>query len=254
MQLPRLIWRDDIKDNNTSTCIIIPCHNEEDRFKGELFSEFAKEYGIHFLLVNDGSSDNTIEILKRWKNENPEAIDVLNIEKNGGKAEAVRHGINQALKNGYQYLGFWDADLATPLNEINNFLRYFDDQEIKAIFGSRVLRLGGQIKRKWMRHILGRIFATTISVILDLPVYDTQCGAKIFKKEVAEKLFDKEFASPWFFDVEILFRAKKLGLNCKKMFMEVPLKKWVDVDGSKLKMFDFIKVPTEILKICFKYR
>ena len=165
----------------------------------------------------------------------------------------MQEGIFYALSNdkSYDYLGLWDADLATPLDEIARFFDVIKKRKVDCIIGSRIRKLGSSIKRKRYRHVLGRIFATIASWILKLPVYDTQCGAKLFKREAAKKIFEKKFISYWPFDVELLCRLKKY--NYKNLY-ELPLVKWEDVKGSKLSLFDFIKVPIELIKIWLHYR
>lgn len=178
--------------------------------------------------------------------------------KNSGKAEAVRTGILKAAKEtNADYIGFWDADMSTPLQEINWFIEFSGGNlHHDIVMGSRISRLGSNIDRKMMRHYLGRVFATFTSVILKLKVYDTQCGAKLFKREIADSLFNNPFRSAWFFDVELLARFIKIYGHSKtyEKVLEVPLTQWEEVKGSKLKALDFLKVPFELLKIKRHYK
>src|SRR5690606_29745873 len=118
------------------------------------------------------------------------------------------------------------------------------------VLGSRVLRLGAVIQRSALRHYLGRIFATIASNILDIKVYDSQCGAKLFEVNMAEVLFQKPFISKWLFDLELLYRLK---LNSPDQFfnntLEVPLRHWEEKGDSKIKITDFLTAPFELLKI-----
>ena len=106
----------------------------------------------------------------------------LILEKNYGKGEAVRRGLMQGLSKSYAYLGFADADLATPVTELARLYDVARAKDIAIVLGSRWLRIGARIERSGARHYLGRVFATFASQLLDLPIYDTQCGAKFFKK------------------------------------------------------------------------
>lgn len=242
------------------TCIVIPCYNEETRLHLNellLFAENNKE--IHLLLIDDCSTDKTFQCISSLVidaiNKN---ITVLQNDVNKGKAETIRNGILNSNHLGrFKYLGFWDADMATPLNEINWFFHFINHfNEKKVFYGSRCLRLGSTIKRKFIRQFLGRMFATVVSKSLDLPVYDTQCGAKLFVHETAIELFSQPFLSKWFFDVELLFRYKnKYGKEQTLMdFYEVPLQNWEHKEGSKLKIVDFIKAPIQLYRINNAYK
>jgi len=238
------------------TTIIIPCYNEEKRLPVDVFLSFANQNkNVQFLFINDGSTDRTIEVLKKLMAQNEHFL-ILDLQHNAGKAEAVRQGMLYALENlKSEYIGFWDADLATPLNEIDSFIEYFQENNCKMIMGCRLMRLGANVKRKNTRHYLGRIFATVASVVLNLRVYDTQCGAKLFKTDIVLSLFDKPFISRWLFDVELLARyITTFGLeDANNNIYEYPLASWEDVAGSSIKIIDFFKAPIELWKIKRKY-
>lgn len=242
--------------NSSEVCIIIPCYNEEKRIDIKAFQDFLlKHNNISFCFVNDGSTDDTLKILQKFSDDHKNA-QVYNLEKNSGKAEAVRRGICHILNLQFNYIGFWDADLATPLSEIHNFLDLTKTKpQYQYITGARINRQGANIIRKWYRHYLGRIFATIASLALKMAIYDTQCGAKIFTKDMATQLFTEKFSSKWLFDIEILFRLKKTPQYLKKndIIYEYPLNRWHDIHGSKLGLFDFVKAPLELLKMYLKY-
>lgn len=209
------------------------------------------------MFVNDGSTDSTLSVLQRLADNSPEKIQTLSLPVNSGKAEAVRQGILAALKAGAKIVGYWDADLATPLSEIDRFLKkMYDDKEIQIICGTRVKRLGGSIERHWYRHYFGRILATLISYLLDLPTYDTQCGAKMFNGRLATELFREPFISSWLFDVEIL--ARSIGILGKENMIlssyEIPLTSWRDVGKSKIKLSYLPQIPCDLIKIAHHYR
>jgi len=170
--------------------VVVPCYNEGHRLPVARFQDFAaKNPGVTFLFVDDGSSDHTVSVLDEMKRVLPQAIDVLRLPRNEGKGEAVRQGIQAGFSRGARFLAFWDADLATPLDVLPAFREVFDQRpEVDIVLGSRVKLLGRHIERRPLRHYLGRVFATAASFTLDLPVYDTQCGAKMFRAipEVAE--------------------------------------------------------------------
>src|SRR6266498_4026347 len=131
--------------------LVVPCFNEEKRLDVDAFRAFDAE----FLFVSDGSSDGTLRLLESMRDSDPRRFSVLNLERNSGKAEAVRRGVLAALDRNVDLTGFWDADLATPLSELPGFLEVFDTRpEIEMVFGARVRLLGREISRNPSRHYL----------------------------------------------------------------------------------------------------
>ena len=221
--------------------IIVPCYNEAERIDLAAFGNFIDRHDdIHFIFVNDGSKDNTADILQHFCTQHK--ADTISLEVNSGKAEAVRQGMQYALKHDVDYIGFWDADLATPLFELENMLELSTDDTVY-ISGCRLLRLGGNIKRKLSRHLLGRVFATAVSCYLDLPVYDTQCGAKIYRKDCIPAITEKRFVTRRFFDVEIIGRMiRHYGKDdFFEHAIEHPLSNWIDIEGSKINYITCLK-------------
>ncbi|SHG66104.1 Glycosyltransferase involved in cell wall bisynthesis [Flavobacterium fluvii] len=240
-----------------NTSIVIPCYNEEKGISNNEYSNFLNNNPEAFIcFVNDGSKDNTLGVLNALKEKHPTQIDVLSLKKNSGKAEAVRAGINYCNTNyRHQYIGYLDADLATTLEEFIELRNYLQG-EIVFSFGSRIRKIGSTIKRENSRFLIGRVVATFISNILDIKVYDTQCGSKLFTKEISEILFKKEFISRWLFDVEIFFRMIHLFGKEKaiKKMIEVPLKLWVEKGDSKVKFTYGIKLWFDLFEIQRKYQ
>jgi len=239
--------------------LVVPCYNEEKRLDTETFRAFALDnHDISFLFVNDGSRDGTLRLLQSMRDSDPQRFDVLDLERNGGKAEAVRRGILAALDRKPDITGFWDADLATPLAQIPGFLQIFDTRpEIEMVFGARVRLLGRDISRHESRHYIGRFGATLISRTLGLAVYDTQCGAKMFRAdEVLRGVFGRPFLSRWIFDVEILARYIQLqGRDAvAREVYEYPVTAWREVGGSKVKSTDFIRALRDLWKIRRAYK
>lgn len=231
--------------------IIFPCYNEAERLPVNDFKDFIAENNeISFLFVNDGSTDNTSEVLKELE-DSDERISVLNLHENSGKGEAVRQGIMAAAGHNSEYIGFMDADLATPLMEVQKFIELLDKNDFELVSGLRLARLGAKVKRKLSRHYIGRVFATVVSNLMRVEVYDTQCGAKFFERQLAEKVFQKPFKSKWLFDIEVFKRIIELYGREKsvQVIYEYPLITWIDIRGSKLKILDFIKAPFELFRI-----
>lgn len=241
--------------------IVVPCFNEASRLKSGLFLDFLRSHeDIRFLFVNDGSRDNTLSVLKAMQNGFEDRVQILDKKNNAGKAEAVRAGMLAAIEQGdVSYVGFWDADLATPLEAIPEFLAVIEgNDQLEMVFGSRIRLLGRHVNRRAARHYLGRVFASVVSIVLRLPIYDTQCGAKIFRitPELTQVLRDP-FLSRWVFDVEILARYIALhdgsSAFLHEAIYELPLARWDDVAGSKVGPGDFLIAFLDILRIYRRY-
>jgi glycosyltransferase involved in cell wall biosynthesis len=249
---------------NTPGCIlVIPCYNEAHRFHSPEFRAFLSHRpDTSFLFVNDGSTDDTLALLKRLQAETPDRVDILDLPRNSGKAEAVRRGLLHALQTpGLSYTGFWDADLATPLNAVHDLLGILcNDPEVQMVFGSRVKLLGRHIERRALRHYLGRVFATCASMVLRLPIYDTQCGAKLFRVTPdLTTVLQQPFCSRWIFDVELIARFLNLYAygsrprDLRPAIYEFPLQQWTDIPGSKVGPTDFLTAIRDLVVIHHRY-
>jgi len=239
----------------TRTAIIIPCYNEAERLKPSAFVNFAAENrSVHFIFVNDGSSDDTPAVIAGLATTDPDRFLHVDLKRNAGKAEAVRRGFLRAFEDTCDYIGFWDADLSTPLDTIGAFTDLLSDDTIQIVIGARVRLLGRTIVRKRSRHYLGRVFATLAGTVLRIPVYDTQCGAKLFRNTQAlRRVFSRRFMARWIFDVEVLARciilARHAGSSLSDGIIEYPLPCWVGRGGSKVGYSAFLKAPLELARI-----
>ena len=239
--------------------LVIPCYNETGRLQQEALINWVLTHSnVHIYLVNDGSSDGTADMIEALHQAYSDSIFALQLSKNGGKAEAVRRGMLYALAHGnYDYIGYWDADFSAPLSEIDWMLDFCGGSfDHTLILGTRLSRLGSRINRKFSRHLLARVFSTITSKVLGLAVYDTQCGAKWVKIQEIPDLFGQVFVSKWLFDIELLARLIK-KYNRAYVYahsLEIPLKNWSEISGSKLKLRDFLKAPLELWQISRHYK
>jgi glycosyltransferase involved in cell wall biosynthesis len=239
-------------------CVVVPCFKEEHRLRRQELLMFLHEHvNAAICFVDDGSSDGTLGVVERLQQAAPDAVLVVHLAENQGKAEAVRQGVlHAAHSQRFQLVGFWDADLSTPLEEIAPMLEVFAcDPACQLAMGSRVRRLGSRIDRSAARHYLGRIFSTVVSLLLRLPVYDSQCGAKLMRADTAGLVFAERFLTKWTFDVEILARLRNL-LGPERVLTavtEVPLRVWTEVGGSKLRLTHMARAPLDLLKISRHY-
>jgi len=234
------------------TLLVVPCYNESKRLNLLTFAEAAHPF-MQILFVNDGSKDQTGELISNFIINNS-YLHILSLKENVGKANAIWQGMQYAFSHPelamFDWYGYWDADLSTPLCEVENMFNYsaIYGSNIEGILGSRIYRLGSKISRLQIRHILGRGFATISKLLLDIDTYDSQCGAKLFKKSLSEIIFAKPFLSRWVFDLEILLRVDQRNM------IEYPLCKWEHISGGQLKIGrEFLFILRDILKIRHMY-
>lgn len=237
--------------------LVVPCYNEARRLDVAAFERWAAARdGRSILFVDDGSTDGTRAVLAALAARLPGAVAVHAMPRNAGKAEAVRVGMLRALEGAPDAVGFWDADLATPLAECERLAAVLEARsEVDMVFGSRVQLMGRHIRRRALRHYAGRVFATAASLTLALPVYDTQCGAKLFRAGPGlEAMLREPFRTRWVFDVELVARA---GMHAgaydparlAARLYELPLDRWEDVAGSKVRPWDFVRALGDLARI-----
>ena len=189
--------------------LVIPCYNEASRLDTDTFVRFVTARNdVGLLFVDDGSTDTTSRVLADLAEKSAGRVDTLVLPRNRGKAHAVQRGMVAAIEKQPELIGYWDADLATPLDAVDEFVDLLDRRpDVDIVIGSRVKLLGRRIDRHAFRHYAGRIFATAASLALRLDVYDTQCGAKVFRlNSQIRRVFATPFVSQWVFDIEILAR------------------------------------------------
>lgn len=221
--------------NADTVALVVPCCNEQERLNLAQIEVLTADAGVTVVLVDDGSTDATLSILRgiaagRSGND----VEVVALEHNAGKGEAVRAGMRAALRSNPAWIGYLDADFSTPASEMLRLINVARSSDTcNAVLGSRVAMLGRRITRTRFRHYTGRVFATAASNVLGLAVYDTQCGAKLFRSgDALNCALAEPFRSPWAFDVELLGRLIRYGFAAET-FREEPLEIWKDRPGSK---------------------
>lgn len=243
------------------TRLVVPFYNEARRLELASFSAFLEAApGTSLVLVDDGSTDETRSRLERFCAERLGRAELIALPENRGKAEAVRIGVQRALEHDPALFGYWDADLSTPLEMLLCFAEIFEERpEVTMVQGARVQLMGRHIERSALRHYVGRVGATAISQVLGLRIYDTQCGAKLFRgSEEMRSLFDEPFLGRWLFDVEILarflrLRAERGGPAAQDAIYEYPLPSWRDVPGSKVGPLDYLRSARDLVRIRRRY-
>ncbi len=236
--------------------IVLPCYNEGLRLDpGACRSFLEANPGFKLLFVDDGSTDLTQDVLKHLHAIAPEGqMDSVALERNSGKAAAVRAGFLKAMYEDSAIIGFMDSDLATPLEEAPRLIGPIERGEVDIVLGSRVAILGSEMRKSPLRHCLERAFAAFASLALEMPVYDAQCGAKFFRNcPDLKSLFAEPFDVKWTFDVELLARLKTAGSFDGHAFpgrvIETPLKSWTHKEGSKVRPLDFLISSMELARI-----
>ncbi len=242
--------------------IVVPCYNEAGRLEPERFDRYlAASPAVRFLFVDDGSTDSTSAVISGMAAVRAGRAGQLTLPRNRGKAEAVRAGLTAALADGPDVVGFWDADLATPLECLDEFLGVLERRPgIAWVIGARVKLLGRDVRRRAARHYVGRVFATVASMVLSLAIYDTQCGAKLFRADGdLPVILAEPFLARWIFDVEMIarlirVRRRRGGAPVEDSIYEYPLERWVDIKGSKLRLRDYVKAARDMARIWLSLR
>ncbi|MBI6118067.1 response regulator [Salegentibacter maritimus] len=242
---------------NRCVGVVIPCYNEEKRLKSEEFINFIeKNSGYHLCFVNDGSKDNTLQVLQSLRKGRENFISIYNCEKNAGKAEAVRQGlVYMSQFKDLDYVGFLDADLSTDFQDFDDLVKTIESTNFQIVNGSRISRMGANITKESARKIISSTINLLITKIVGMPFKDTQCGAKIMRKDLIPVAFQSPFLTKWLFDVEIFMRMKNHfgSEKAQKMICEQPLKRWIHADGSKLSIKDSLNIGFQLIKIYGTY-
>lgn len=232
--------------------LVVPLFNEASRWNQSYWREMLAIESIHWLFVDDGSTDGTLNKVETLLTECDGEI--LQLGNNCGKGNAVRLGLLSALERSSSGVGFIDGDGAFDPFDVQTLVQKFESltsssakgTDWECVWGSRVALAGHDIQRRASRHYLGRIIATLISPGLPNVPYDTQCGFKIFRSSAdLQGCLTTPFFTKWFFDVELLQRWIQLTDRPMRIWEE-PLLHWRDVPGSKIKAASSARIAREI--------
>jgi len=225
-----------------SISVVIPAYNEERRIGKTLRKVIKylnkKRHDYEIIVVDDGSRDDTAKVVGFFRNKR---LMLLQNRKNCGKGFSIKRGMLAARK---KYLLFSDADLSTPIEELEKFVKLKDKYDI--LIGSRALKRSEiRIKQPFYRVMMGKVFNLMVNLTVVRGIKDTQCGFKLFKKDAAKRIFRKQAFRGFGFDVEILFIAKKYGYSIK----EIPIV-WTNSPDTKVSAIkDSIRMFADLLRI-----
>jgi glycosyltransferase involved in cell wall biosynthesis len=224
-----------------SLSIIIPAYNEAKRLPASLVKvrEYLSASSWEFaevVVVDDGSTDDTVQVAREA------GVRVLQNPGNRGKGYSVKHGMLEAKG---EWALFTDADLSTPIGEVEKLWSALVDEPAQAAVGSRAVdRSLVGVHQPWLREAVGRVFNAVMRVVTGLPFKDTQCGFKLFQSSAGREVFSRQQLDGFGFDVEVLFIAKQLGFRS----LEVPVR-WDNVEGTKVSVLLGLAAFVDLLKV-----
>ena len=235
---------------DTAITIIIPVHNEEKRLPScmQRTTEYcdSQQWDYELVVVEDGSTDGTVEIVQDFASRN-NRIKLVSSEERLGKGKAIRNGVLYAEK---KFVGYMDADLSADPSEFERLIPFIDQFDI--VVGSRILRGGlPPIKRPFIRSFLSSCYSRLFRILFrGVTVYDPQCGLKLFKSNVAQKLLTQIGTSGFAFDCEVIARASSLRMTVK----EVPIL-WEHQYGSKVSILpEIMKMAKDLMLVWYKIK
>ena len=229
-----------------SLSIVIPAYNEEARLPATLarVAEWLAGRAFSFreiIVVDDGSHDATPKVVEEQARAMP-CLRLLRNPGNRGKGYAVRHGMLDARGD---WILYTDADLSTPIEEVDKLYSAAQTEKAMIAIGSRALdRSLVSVHQSVFREYSGRFFNLAMRVLTGLPFSDTQCGFKLFESHAARTVFSLQQLDGFSFDVEDLFIAKRCGLKA----IEVPVR-WANVEGTKVSLAHGLRSFSDLLKI-----
>ena len=236
--------------------IVIPAYNESARFDFEKLQILGQngKFITRIYIVNDGSTDDfSIKVLNFINKNEENYVELLQMESNRGKSEALRHGCKIAVQNGHKIITIADADFSSPPKEILGLAEILSLSDLDIVLGSRIRQENNNIKSNIFRFIQGKFFSHMVQFFFSLNLKDTQCGYKAFRNTTALRdALETKFQDQWLFDIEIILRMKTTSRELR--YLEVPLKTWVHQEGSKIKMRHIFKTLISLITLWRNYR
>jgi glycosyltransferase involved in cell wall biosynthesis len=230
-----------------SLSIVIPAYNEETRlpssFEAILAYVRTKRYSfVEVLVVDDGSTDGTASCVSAWGESTGCSVRLLQNPGNRGKGYSIRHGMLEARG---EWMLFTDADLSSPIEELDKLQQAIERTGAEVAIGSRALdRSLVAVHQSATREFAGRVFNAIMRLLTGLRYADTQCGFKLYASSAARRIFSRQQLDGFGFDVEDLFIARMLGIKA----VEVPVR-WANVEGTKVSLAKGLDSFIDLLRI-----
>ncbi|MBI9043445.1 MAG: glycosyltransferase family 2 protein [Anaerolineaceae bacterium] len=229
--------------NTPLLSIIFPAYNEESRLSKTLeqVHQFLEKqsYTSEILVVENGSSDKTLEIAQSYQEKIP-YLRVMH-EEQSGKGRAVRRGMQEARG---EYRFFCDVDLSMPIEEVNHFIPpELPDSQIA--IASREVKGAIRYDEPQIRHLVGRVFNSLVRILVLPKIHDSQCGFKCFRADISDEIFSLQVTNGWAFDVELLYIARKKGYQIK----EIPIPWYYNAESKIRVIHDSVRMFKELLDI-----
>ena len=237
---------------DVSASIVVPCFNEAGRWNADYWSSMLALDGVRWVFVDDGSRDGTRGLIDDLAGSSSGLARAVHLDRNRGKAEAVRAGMLAALDDGSESVGFMDADGAFAVGDVERFVALMSvkrTDDVDSLWSSRVALAGRDIQRSDSRHYLGRLVATVLTLGEEYMPYDTQSGFKLYVAgDRLRRCLDEPFSTRWMFDLELYYRWRRLHGSPMTVWEE-PLQSWRDVAGSKVTGRESVRALREIVAV-----
>jgi dolichyl-phosphate beta-glucosyltransferase len=228
--------------------VVIPCFNEVTRIDVEKITQLLTVNEVYIFFVDDGSSDST-HLRLEFEFRSFKNFEVIRLQENVGKSNALRVGMLRALELGFYYIGTYDADGAISPSDLLAAMRICDsDSNTQVVSGARILLAGSDVSRDSFRRWAGRIIATIVAMILRTQIYDPQSPCKVYRAEFLKDNLGEDFETRWFVDTEIILRSQR-NSGSETIIVEFPVVSWRDVGGSHLSISHVLFVAIEIIKL-----
>lgn len=235
--------------------LFIPCYNEAKRLNVSAFNEFIHSHlgFIDFYFIDDGSQDNTSEIIEK-NLLIPNSSFIISTGKNLGKGNALILGISQVDTDKYDYVAFIDSDGDIPLDQVLKLYEQIKQEDAQFAISNRNFFNDFQFYSLRSYTSVLMVYLANVLIGYEVGLKDTQCGCKMFRANLVQYCFKKNFVSEWLFDIEMFIRFKQQFTDSRPSIVEVPIKSTLNTKKSRSKLFSIHKILHQLYQIKCNYR